>query len=78
MFYKNWISSFSFLIMGVALAISIYDKRKRMEVIVLISVVIGMLLFFSSSYVAGSTSPDIKAVKALLSEATLVPPNCSL
>ena len=60
MFYKNWTSTFSFLIMGVALAISIYDKRKRMEVIVLISFVIGTLLFFSSSYVAGSTSPDIK------------------
>jgi len=61
---KNWLSVFVFLILISGIAISVYDKSKRTEVFVLIALIVGTLLFYSSDYIASSLerapSPDVQ------------------
>ncbi len=46
----NFLSIFSFFIMGIALLIAIFRKSKRTEIIIFIPFVLGLLLFYSSDY----------------------------
>ena len=47
---ENLISFLSFLIIGLAIAMAFYYKKKRIEIIVFLSFIFGFLLFFSSEY----------------------------
>jgi len=49
-FLNNLLTIFSFFILGAALIIALYRKSKRSEIIVLISFVFGLFLFYSSDY----------------------------
>jgi len=63
---KNWLGIFSIFIMLSALGISLYDKKKRTEVVVLIIFIIGTLFFYSANLIGGipiqekSPSQDIQ------------------
>jgi len=46
----NFLSIFSFFILGIALLIAIFRKSKRTEIIVFTTFVFGLLLFYSSDY----------------------------
>jgi len=48
---KNWLGFFSFIILVSALALSIYSKNKRTEVIVLTVFILSVWSFYSSSYI---------------------------
>jgi len=47
---ENLLTIFSFFILILAAAITLYDKKKRIEVFALISFIMGLLLFYSSDY----------------------------
>jgi len=47
---ENLLTIFSFFILILAMVISLYDKNKRIEIFVLISFILGLLLFYSSDY----------------------------
>jgi len=47
---ENLLMIFSFFILILAAAISLYDKNKRTEVFVFISFIMGLILFYSSDY----------------------------
>jgi len=47
---ENLLTIFSFFILILAAIISLYDKKKRIEVFVFISFIMGLLLFYSSDY----------------------------
>lgn len=49
-FNSTWLSFFSFTILGLALGISLFIRKKRIEIWVLITIVLGLLIFYSAEY----------------------------
>jgi len=47
---ENLLTIFSFFILILAVGISLYDKNKRIEIFVLLSFILGLLLFYSSDF----------------------------
>jgi len=62
---KNFLSIFTFFILGIALLITIFRKSKRTEIIVFISFVLGLLLFYSSDYAVSIGQQDRFMIPAL-------------